>query len=57
MDNEVIEILEQGTIEGNLFKLPPIQLERKLKDWPCSYPWEWSAFEHNFYVASNGEIR
>ena len=27
------------------------------KDWPCSYPWEWSAFERNFYVASNGEIR
>ena len=30
MDNEVIEILEQGTIEGNIFKLPSIQLERKL---------------------------
>ena len=27
------------------------------KDWHHSYPWEWSAFERNFYVASNGEIR
>lgn len=27
------------------------------KDWTCSYPWEWSAFERNFYIASNGEIR
>ena len=27
------------------------------KDWHHSYPWEWCAFERNFYVASNGEIR
>ena len=30
MDNKVIKILKQGTIKGNLLKLPSIQLEKKL---------------------------
>lgn len=31
-------------------------MEEMQKGWNHSYPWEWCAFERNFYVDSNGNI-